>query len=124
MVIAALLFFIAGVYVLVRPEEVLIVMGLAAGGSTTEVAALLGVLLMGLGVHQATTSRHAGDPAFRRAAILSILVQAGLAVLLYLSSGAATTTRTVVTAVCGFFALVYLVTLPIKPVGYREQPTT
>ena len=121
MVIDALLLLGLGAYILAKRDEFLAYVGLAIGPASAELAGLLGIVLLGLAVHQATTSRNAGDPAFRRAALCSVLMQGTLAASLYLESPAPTTMRTVLAGVCAFFAVIYLVTLPIKPVGYRDD---
>lgn len=121
MVIAAILFMGFGVYVLVRPEEFLAYVGLGSGTDQGELTMLLGIALVGLAIHQATTSRNAADPAFRRAALLSVLIQAAFAAELYLGEVPQTTMRTSLAGVCAFFAVVYVVTLPIKPVGYKDD---
>jgi hypothetical protein len=73
----------------------------------------------------ATTSRNAGDPAFRRAALVMILASIGLAVLTYLAPGTATTGRWVFVGIGAGFAALYMITLPIKSIGYKEeQPTS
>ena len=86
---------------------------------------MTGVLLVALATHMATTSRNAGDPAFRRAALVMILVSIGLAVLTYLAPGTATTGRWVFVGIGAGFAALYMITLPIKSIGYKEeQPTS
>lgn len=122
MVIAAILFIGAGGYLVVRSAEFLRYLGMPGTSGESELVTLLGVIMLGLGIHQATTSRNAADPAFRRAALLSVAMHGAVAFLLYTGSEPTTTLRTVLVGVFAFFGLVYLVTLPIKPVGYKEQP--
>ena len=81
----------------------------------------MGVILVALATHMATTSRNAADPAFRRAAVAMILVSIGLGVLTYLAPGDATTGRWIFVGLGSGFAALYLITLPIKSIGYKEE---
>jgi hypothetical protein len=54
-----------------------------------------------------------------------ILASIGLAVLTYLAPGTATTGRWVFVGIGAGFAALYMITLPIKSIGYKEeQPTS
>jgi len=81
----------------------------------------MGLLLVALAAHMATTSRHAADPAFRRAASVMVLVSGGLGALTYMAPGATTTGRWIFVGVGAGFAALYLITLPIKSIGYKEE---
>lgn len=110
----------AGV-LLVDPSAFVSYIGLTSNESVVWSFRLTGVLLVALAMHMATTSRNAGDPAFRRAAVVMILVSIGLAVMTYLAPGTATTGRWVFVGIGSGFAVLYLITLPIKSIGYKEE---
>jgi len=80
--------------------------------------------LVALATHMGTTSRNAGDPAFRRAAVAMIFVSIGLAALTYLAPGTATTGRWIFVGIGSGFAALYMITLPIKSIGYKEEQPT
>jgi quinol-cytochrome oxidoreductase complex cytochrome b subunit len=82
---------------------------------------LTGVLLVALAIHMATTSRNAADPAFRRASIAMVFASIGLGILTYLAPGAATMGRWIFVGMGFGFAALYLITLPIKSIGYKEE---
>jgi hypothetical protein len=50
-----------------------------------------------------------------------ILVSIGLGVLTYLAPGDATTGRWIFVGLGSGFAALYLITLPIKSIGYKEE---
>ena len=125
MVIGAIVFAGSSVALLVDPNAFLIFIGLENSESTIWSFRLTGLVLVALSAHMATTSRHAADPAFRRAASVMILVSSGLAALTYMAPGEITTGRWVFVGVGIGFAALYLITLPIKSIGYQEeQPHT
>ena len=82
---------------------------------------LLGLVLIALAVHMSSTSRHAPDNVFRRAAIVMIFISAGLSYLTYVAPGDKTTGRWVFIVIGGLFALLYIITLPIKSIGIQED---
>ena len=113
----------AGV-LLVDPSAFVTYIGLTSNESVVWSFRLTGVLLVALATHMATTSRNAADPAFRRAAVVMILVSIGLAVMTYLAPGTETTGRWVFVGIGSGFAALYLITLPIKSIGYKEEQST
>lgn len=121
MVIAALVFFGVGCYSIAQPEVHLTQLGLVPSEHITWLITFMGVVLIALGIHQTTTSRYAADRAFRRAALLSVLTHLALAGVMYIAPGLQTTVRWSVVAVNGGFAFLYLATLPIKSIGYKEE---
>ena len=125
MVIGAIVFAVSAAVLLVDPNSFLVFIGLTSNDSTIWSFKLMGLLLVALAAHMATTSRHAADPAFRRAASVMVLVSGGLGALTYMAPGATTTGRWVFVGVGAGFAALYLITLPIKSIGYKEeQPTS
>jgi hypothetical protein len=121
MVIGAIVFAVSAAVLLVDPNSFLVFVGLTSNDSTIWSFKLMGLLLVALAAHMATTSRHAADPAFRRAASVMVLVSGGLGALTYMAPGATTTGRWVFVGVGAGFAALYLITLPIKSIGYKEE---
>jgi hypothetical protein len=121
MVVAAILFLATSAYVLIKPELVLEDIAIAPTADVKWLLQLMGVLFLALAIHQATTSRNAADPAFRRVALLSVLIEIALALVVYRAPGELTRARMILVGGSGWCAFLYLVTLPIKPVGYREE---
>ena len=125
MIIGSIVFAISAAVLLVDPVAFVSYIGLTSNESVVWSFRLTGVLLVALATHMATTSRNAADPAFRRAALVMILASIGLAVLTYLAPGIATTGRWVFVGIGAGFAALYMITLPIKSIGYKEeQPTS
>jgi hypothetical protein len=125
MIIGSIVFAVSAGALLVDPSAFVTYIGVPLDESVVWSFRLTGVLLVALATHMAATSRNAGDPAFRRAAVVMILVSIGLAVLTYLAPGTATTGRWVFVGIGSGFAALYLITLPIKSIGYKEeQPTS
>lgn len=121
MIIGSIVFTISAVALLIDPSAFVSFIGLTSNESVVWSFRLTGVVLVALATHMATTSRHAADPAFRRAAILMVLVSIGLAVLTYLAPGTTTTGRWIFVGLGSAFAALYLITLPIKSIGYQEE---
>jgi hypothetical protein len=121
MVIGSIVFAISAGVLLVDPAAFVSYIGLTSNESVVWSFRLTGAILIALSTHMATTSRNAGDPAFRRAAVVMILVSIGLAVLTYLAPGTATTGRWVFVGIGSGFAALYIITLPIKSIGYKEE---
>jgi hypothetical protein len=125
MIIGSIVFAISAGVLLVDPSAFVSYIGLTSNESAIWSFRLTGMILVALSTHMATTSRNAGDPAFRRAAVVMILVSIGLAILTYLAPGTATTGRWVFVGIGSGFAALYLITLPIKSIGYKEdQPSS
>ena len=121
MVIGSLVFEISAVALLVDPSSFLTYIGVPSNEPVIWSFRLMGVILIALAIHMATTSRNAADPAFRRAAVAMILVSVGLGVLTYLAPGTATMGRWIFVGLGSGFAFLYLITLPIKSIGYKEE---
>lgn len=121
MVIGAIVFAVSAAVLLVDPNSFLVFIGLTSNDSTIWSFKLMGLLLVALAAHMATTSRHAADPAFRRAASVMVLVSGGLGALTYMAPGDTTTGRWVFVGIGAGFAALYLITLPIKSIGYKEE---
>jgi hypothetical protein len=125
MIIGSIVFAVSAAALLADPSSFVTYIGVPSNESVVWSFRLTGVLLVALAIHMATTSRNAGDPAFRRAAVVMVLVSVGLAALTYLAPGTATTGRWVFVGIGSGFAALYLITLPIKSIGYKEeQPTS
>jgi len=124
MIIGSIVFAISAGVLLVDPSAFVAYIGLTSNESVIWSFRLTGVLLVALATHMGTTSRNAGDPAFRRAAIVMTMVSIGLAVMTYLAPGTATTGRWVFVGIGSSFAALYLITLPIKSIGYKEEQST
>lgn len=121
MIIGSIVFAISAAVLMVDPSAFVSYIGLTSNESVIWSFRLTGVVLVALATHMATTSRHAADPAFRRAAVVMILVSIGLAVLTYLAPGTTTTGRWIFVGLGSSFATLYLITLPIKSIGYQEE---
>jgi quinol-cytochrome oxidoreductase complex cytochrome b subunit len=121
MVIGSIVFAISAGALLIDPSAFLTYIGVPSNESVIWSFRLMGVILVALATHMATTSRNAADPAFRRAAVAMILVSIGLGVLTYLAPGDATTGRWIFVGLGSGFAALYLITLPIKSIGYKEE---
>ena len=121
MIIGSIVFAISAAVLLVDPFAFVSYIGLTSNESVVWSFRLTGVLLVALATHMATTSRNAADPAFRRTALVMILASIGLAVLTYLAPGTATTGRWVFVGIGSGFAALYMITLPIKSIGYKEE---
>ncbi len=121
MVIAAIAFFVIGVYSLAKPVAFLGYLKIPTSPVLEWALQMMGIIMIALSIHQATTSRNAADPAFRRAALLSVLVEFGLSALTYLGPGEFTRLRWTFIGASALVGLLYLITLPIKSIGYQEE---
>jgi hypothetical protein len=121
MVIGAIVFAVSATVLLIDPTSFLVFIGLTDNESTIWSFRLTGLLLVALSAHMATTSRHAADPAFRRAASVMVLVSGALGALTYMAPGPVTTGRWIFVGVGAGFSALYLITLPIKSIGYKEE---
>lgn len=124
MVIGSIVFAISAGVLLFDPSAFVSYIGLPSNESVVWSFRLTGMVLVALATHMGTTSRNAGDPAFRRAAVAMIFVSIGLAVLTYLAPGTATTGRWIFVGIGSGFAALYMITLPIKSIGYKEEQPT
>ena len=123
MVLAAIVMGASGIYVVARPSRYLSYLDIDVNKPTVWLVRLAGVLMIAFAAHQATTSRQASDPSFRKVALISTLVQGALAAVLYTAPGAPTTYHYVSSGVSALFGLLYVLTLPVRPTGYRPpQP--
>lgn len=121
MVIAAIIFIFNGLALLVRPVECMNALGIASSPELEWLCLLTSLVLISLGIHQATTSRHAGDPTFKKAAIFSLLTEFGFAIFAYSGPGEATNLRWLIVGVSTLLGVLYTVTLPIKSIGIQEE---
>jgi hypothetical protein len=124
MVIGSIVFAVSAGVLLFDPSAFVSYIGLPSNESVVWSFRLTGMVLVALATHMGTTSRNAGDPAFRRAAVAMIFVSIGLAALTYLAPGTATTGRWIFVGIGSGFAALYMITLPIKSIGYKEEQPT
>jgi hypothetical protein len=82
---------------------------------------LIGLLLIALAAHVFTTSRTAGDRAFRSMALLMAVVSGSVSSTLYAAPGEITNGRLISVGLAGLWAALYLITLPIKTIGLNEN---
>ncbi|NBY16021.1 MAG: hypothetical protein EBQ72_06775 [Actinobacteria bacterium] len=82
---------------------------------------MLGVILVALSVHMSATSRQVPDEPFRRAAIVMVAVSLSLAYLTYVAPGELTKGRLLFVIIGTLFAILYVITLPIKSIGILEE---
>lgn len=113
--------FVFGALLLVTPDVSLEFLGFG----TTEVeiwfARFIGLLSLTYAILLSTTSRHVEDKYFQRATWALIGVNAISAMSIYGAPGQMTTGREVSTVIFALVSFLYLVTLPIKPIGYKEK---
>ncbi len=121
MVLAAIIFLINGVALLIRPADCMDALGIAISPELQWLCHMTALVLVALGIHQVTTSRHAADPAFKRAAIMSLLIEFGFAGIAYSGPGEATTLRWLIVVISSLLGLLYAITLPIKSIGIQEE---
>lgn len=113
--------FLAGALMLSRPEIANELHGF--GNFTVEVwfTRFSGLLFITISFLLSTTSRQVSDKPFQRIAVALIGINAILAMSLYSAPGTLTTGRQVSVALFGLVAFLFFVTLPIKPIGYKES---
>ena len=122
MVIDAILLTLAGVLIIAVPDRVLDgYANLKNDIQLTHVLTYVAILLVSLGIHQATTSRYAGDPAFRRTTLLSVVTKLAFAFVLGHPNGLFPDASLGLAIENALFAFLFLVTLPIKSIGYKEE---
>lgn len=122
MVIDAIVVTLVGVLLIAIPGRVL--PGYSVDTIDSQMQVLItyfALALVGLGIHAATTSRYAGDPAFRRTTLLSVVIKLLFAFSLSRPNGLFQDAAYAFAIENGLFALLFLVTLPIKSIGYKEE---
>lgn len=128
MIIGAVAFGVNSVLLVLWPNRFAEYIGVIAKYQSTEIEQwvfqLLGIVLLALSVHMSATSRHAPDPVFQRAALCMIFISAGLSYFTFIAPGEMTTGRWVFIAIGALFALLYVVTLPIKSIGIQNTTVT
>ncbi len=83
-------------------------------------ARFIGLLFAAMAILLSTTSRQVEDKSFQRATLALIAVNVIIAMAIYSAPGQLTTGRQISTIVFGIVAFLFLITLPIKPIGYKE----
>jgi hypothetical protein len=83
-------------------------------------ARFIGLLFVAMAILLSTTSRQVEDKAFQRATLALIGMNVIIAMAIYSAPGQLTTGRQISTVIFGLVAFLFLVTLPIKPIGYKE----
>ena len=122
MIIDAILVTLVGVLLIAVPDRVLEGWDLVkSDGHLTVLITYLAIALVGMGVHEATTSRYAGDPAFRRASLLTVVLKLLFAYTLGHPNGLFESATMALAIQSALFAFLFLVTLPIKSIGYKED---
>ncbi len=122
MIIQAILVGIVGVFSVVKTDDVAQYLDPAQVTSPVEwLWSIIGILLVALSVHMATTSRNASDPALRRAALVMVAINALIAFKVYSVSDSVTHGRWSSMIVLAIFAVLYLITLPIKSIGIEAS---
>lgn len=120
MIVGAVGWGIAGLVLAASPGKGITYIGFVSDTNTLWALRAAGLVVIAFAVHMSTTSRHAADRPFRRAAIFMIAFELAMAALVYTAPGETTTGRWVVVVIGGLFALIYIITLPIKSIGYKE----
>ena len=113
--------FIAGFLLISRPELANEYHGLGTSETDLWFARFIGLLSVAISVLLSTTSRQVEDKPFQRATLALIGVNVIMAMSIYTAPGIATTGREISTGIFGFVAFLLLITLPIKPIGYKEE---
>ena len=122
MVFDAIIVTLVGVLLVAVPDRVL--SGYSLFKTNIQLTYLLtfaAVALVAWGVHQATTSRYAGDPAFRRTTLLSVVIKLVFAFVASHPNGLFQDASYAFAIENALFAFLFLVTLPIKSIGYKED---
>jgi hypothetical protein len=112
--------FVAGALLLVMPETVITFIGFGQTEIELWFTRFIGLLSVALSVLLSTTSRNVEDKPFQRATLALIGINAVVAMSIYGAPGVHTTGRDISTGIFGFVAFLFLITLPIKPIGYKE----
>ena len=120
MIVGAVSWAIAGLVLVTTPVKGITYIGFISDVNTLWSLRAAGLVIIAFAVHMGTTSRHAADRPFRRAALFMILFELAMSALVYSAPGELNTGRWVVVVTGGLFALLYIITLPIKSIGYKE----
>ena len=112
--------FIVGFIFLVAPDLANELQGLGTSETDLWFARFVGLLSITIAILLSTTSRQVEDKSFQRATIALIGINVIIAMSLYGAPGEITTGREVSTVIFGLVSFLFLVTLPIKPIGYKE----
>ena len=113
--------FIVGALFLVTPDAALEFIGFGTSEIEIWFARFIGLLSVMYSVLLSTTSRHVEDKYFQRATLALIGLNAISAMSIYGAPGEITTGREISTATFAAVAFFLLITLPIKPIGYKEK---
>lgn len=113
--------FIVGALFLVTPDVALEFIGFGTSEIEIWFARFIGLLSVMYSVLLSTTSRHVEDKYFQRATLALIGLNAISAMSIYGAPGEITTGREISTAIFAAVAFFLLITLPIKPIGYKEK---
>ena len=113
--------FIVGALFLVTPDAALELIGFGTSEVEIWFARFIGLLSVMYSVLLSTTSRHVEDKYFQRATLALIGLNAISAMSIYGAPGEITTGREISTAIFAAVAFFLLITLPIKPIGYKEK---
>lgn len=121
MVFDAILLGLLALALMAWPLDVAHSMGLGDFADLEWFSRFIGLALFSFAAHMATTSRAAHDTAFRRMALMMIVVSASLASMLYVGPGTLTNGRWAAIGFGAVWAVLYAITLPIKTVGLTEE---
>ena len=121
MVIDAILLGLLALGLMAWPLDVAHNLGLPDFADLEWFSRIIGLSIFAFAAHMATTSRAAHDTAFRRMALMMIVVSGSFASMLYVGPGTLTNGRWAAIAFGGLWTLLYAVTLPIKTVGLTEE---
>lgn len=113
--------FIGGAIQLAQPALGNEFHGLPGSESDLWFARFIGLLMIALAILLSATSREVPDKPFRSATLAFIGVNAIIATSIYQAPGIHTTGRDISTGIFGFVAFLFVITLPIKPIGYKEN---
>jgi cytochrome bd-type quinol oxidase subunit 2 len=121
MIVGAITFGVNAIWLLSSTKGFVDYLGLEKATPVMWPYKILGVVLLALSVHMATTSRQVPDAPFRRAAIVMIFVALALSFLTYKAPGTQTSGRLTFIGIGALFAFLYAITLPIKSIGILEE---
>ncbi len=120
MIVGSVGWAIAGLIMTANPDDAVSYLGLSSDVNILWAFRTAGVIALAFAVHMGTTSRQAADKPFRRTALFMVLFEIAIVALTYSAPGRFTSGRWVVVISGVLFALLYLITLPIKSIGYKE----
>jgi len=121
MIFGAITFGINSLWLLISPKGFAEFIALESSETNEWAFRMLGVILVALSVHMSATSRQVPDEPFRRAAIVMVAVSLSLAYLTYVAPGELTKGRLLFVIIGTLFAILYVITLPIKSIGILEE---